>query len=159
MFFAATQAGQTTTVGLATTYVGLVLSNPLGSQVNLVPNKVSFGWGVIAAAVDTVGLAVGFSGTTNVTHTTPVTPRSTYFGIGPTPIGLTDTSATLPTAPVYAMFFGNTPTATTNPNGGVFDLEGSIIIPPGGYILTATTAASAAAAFFASISWEEIQIS
>ncbi|SRR5258705_4019019 len=155
-FFAATQAGQTTTVGLATTYVGLVLSNPIGNTKLLVPTKVTFGWGAVPAAVDTVGIALGYNATSNVTHTTPVTPRSTYFGSGPTPTALADTSATLPTAPFYYAFLGNTPTATTSPNGAQMDLEGSVIIPPGGYILTATTAASQTTAFFASIQWEEI---
>lgn len=161
MFFAATQSGQTSTVGLATTYVGLVVSNPVGNLVNLAINKVSFGWTVIAAAVDTVGIAIGFNASTNVTHTTPVTAGgigSTIYGVGPAPTAKADTSATLPTAPVYYAFLGNTPTAITNPNGGVIDLEGSLLIPPGGYVLTATTAASPTSAFLASIQWEEIPL-
>lgn len=159
-FFAAAQAGQTTTVGLNTTYVGLVLSNPLGNAVNLVINKVSIGWTVIAAAVDTIGIAVGYNATTNVTHTVAVTtaPASTLFGVGPLATAKADTSATLPTAPVYYCFLANTPAATTNPPGGVFDLQGSLIIPPGGYVCTVTTAASAAAAFLASFQWSEIAL-
>ena len=42
LFNAANQAAATTTVGLATTYTGLCLSNPVGSPVNLVLNKVGY---------------------------------------------------------------------------------------------------------------------
>lgn len=159
-YFAATQAGQTSTVGLNTTYVGLVLSNPVGNLKNLVINKVSIGWTVIAAAVNTVGIAVGYNATTNVTHTVAVTqaPTSTIFGVGPAATAKADTSATLPTAPVYYCFLANTPAATTNPAGGIYDLQGSLIVPPGGYVMTVTTAASAAAAFLASFQWTELPI-
>jgi hypothetical protein len=158
MFFAATQAGQTTSAALTATYVGLVVSNPLGSSVNLAINKVSFGWAVLAAAVTTIGIGLGYSATTNVVHTTPVTPRSNFFGVGGAPVALADTTATLPAALFYYTFLGNTPTATSDPNGGAIDLEGSVIIPPGAYIATVTSVASAAAAFLASIQWEEIPL-
>lgn len=160
MFFAATQAGQTTTIGLATTYVGLVVSNPVGSSVNLVINKVGFAFTVIAAAVNHVGLAVGYNPTSQVTHTTPLSVYSTKFtnnaGVGTQ--AKADSAATLPTAPIYFSFFNDTPTATTNPNGGVIDLEGSLVIPPGAYVATVTAAASSAAAFWASMQWEELPI-
>jgi hypothetical protein len=159
LYFAANSAGVTTSVGLATTYVGNVVSNPVGSGVNLVIYKVGWAWSVIAAAVNTIAIAVGYNPTTQVTHTTPLVVQSAFFtnsGVGG--YAKADSSATLPTAPVYYMFIDNTPTATTNPKGGVIDLEGSIIIPPGGYIMTATTAASSGSAFWASIQWEEIPV-
>lgn len=159
MFFAATPSGQTTTVGLATTYVGLVLSNPVGNSFNLALSKVGWAQSVINAAVNAVGLAVGYNQATNVTHTTPVTAaHCTFFQASGQTTAKVDTAATLPTAPVYFMFLQSTPTATTNPSGGWIDLEHSLIIPPGGYVMTATVAASPAAAFWASMSWEEIPI-
>ena len=159
VFFAANQAGQTTTVGLATTYVGCVVSNPVGSSVNLVINKIGWMETVIASAVNGVGIAVGYNATTNVTHTTPLNVNGTRFmGTNNGGVARADSSATLPTAPVYYMFMDDTPTATTNPKGGIVDLEGSLIIPPGGYVCTVTTAASPAAAFWASIQWEELPI-
>jgi hypothetical protein len=155
IFNAATQAGQTTSAGLATTYVGLCVSNPIASKVNLVVNKVGWAWTVIAAAVNGIGLAIGFSPSANVTHTTPLVPSSSFVG-APTGYAKADTAATLPVAPAYMMFLDNTPAATTNPKGGIIDLEGGIVVPPGGYICTVTTAASSAAAFWASMQWEEL---
>ncbi|MDE3022475.1 MAG: hypothetical protein KGI54_11520 [Pseudomonadota bacterium] len=161
-FSAANQAGQVTTVGLATTYTGLSLSNPVGSQVNLVINKVSASFPVAPAAAMVVGLMTGYNGTTNVTHTTPVTPKSQFIGTGPAPVALVDAAATLPTAPTLNTVFGFVGTAAvTAVNGvpGIYeDLEGSIIIPPGGYAAIYTSTASGAAGMFASMSWEEVAI-
>lgn len=154
LFFAAA-AGVTSSVGLATTYTGLCISNPIGSQVNLAICKVSFAQSVINAAVNAIGYGVGYNATTNVTHTTPLTPASTFYGSNATPVAKADSAATLPTAPVYAGFLGSTPTATTNPNGGMWDLEGSIIIPPGGYFVTLAAAASPASALWLGVHWEE----
>lgn len=154
-FFVATQALTTTTVGLATTHTGLALSNPVGSGILLAINKVSMGQTTINSAVNQFALAVGYHGATNVTHTTPVTPRSLYFGVGSGPVALADVSSTLPSAPFYYMFLAITPTATTNPNAALVDLEGSLILPPGGFLCTATQAASTAG-FWASFQWEEV---
>lgn len=154
-FYVATQALVTTSVGLTATHTGLALSNPVGSGILLAINKISMGQTTINTAVNQFGLAVGYNGATNVTHTTPVTPRSTYFGVGAAPVALADVSSTLPTAPFYYMFLAITPGATTNPNIGQTDLEGSLIIPPGGYLVTATQAASTAG-FWASFQWEEV---
>lgn len=157
VFYAANSAGGTSSIGLSATYVGGVcLSNPIGSGVNLVPLKVGFIWTVIATVVNGVGLAVGYNAGTNVTHTVALVPASTLVGTGPAPLAKADSSATLPTAPVYSMFLTATPTATTNPTTPVTDLEGHFLIPPGGYLCTVTTAASASAAVWASMSWMEI---
>lgn len=157
VFFAATQGGQTTSAGLATTYVGCCVSNPVGSKVNLVINKIGWAWTVIAAAVNSVGIAVGYSANTSVTHTTALAVNTTFFtNSGTGAWAKADSSATLPVAPIYYMFVDDTPTATTNPKGGLVDLEGSLILPPGAYVCTVTAAASSAAAFWASIQWEEV---
>ena len=155
MFVAATQAGQTTSAGLSTTYVGLVISNPIGNTMNGIVYFVSAAFTVIAAVVNHAGLAHGYSATTNVTHTTPITPRSTLFGSNATPTLLADSSATLPAAPFYCGFLTDTPAATTNPGAAVAEVKGVFIVPPGGYFMTVTAAASSAAAFWAAIIWEE----
>jgi hypothetical protein len=155
LFHVATPSGQTTTVGLATTYVGLCVSNPIGSGVNAYIVSVSCAQSVINAAVNAVGLAIGFNGTTNVTHTTPATPKNCFIGSSVAPACLADTAATLPTAPTYAGWISDTPTATTNPAAMMFEMKGMFIVPPGGYFMTATVAASPAAAFWAAIVWEE----
>jgi hypothetical protein len=56
------------------------------------------------------------------------------------------------------MFFNDTPTATTNPGGGVIDLQGSLILTPGSYACTATIAASSTSGFWASMQWSEIPV-
>lgn len=157
-FRAATAALVTTTVGLATTYTGLVVSNPIGSGVNLEILTASFMQSVLQSTqVEAYAIFTGFNATTQVTHTTPVSPTSNFVGSGATPAGLADVSATLPTAPLYALFVSNTPSATTNAAGQVIDLKGSIVLAPGGYIgWTTPTQASVATSLWFSFSWNEV---
>lgn len=158
-FFAATQSGQTSSAGLVTGYIGLALTNPTTSTVNLVLNKV--GWGVNAApaAVMMVGLAFNTS-TTAVTQTTAVTTRNCFLG-GATSQGLVSTSVTFPTAPVISHILGviDTGAVTTVIHQTNFvDMEGSIVMPPGSYICLYTSTASAATSLFASFQWEEVPV-
>lgn len=152
--------GQVTTVGLATTYTGLCLSNPIGSSVNLVLNKVGYAFIVAFAAGATVGLMTGFNSGTNVTHTTPVTPRNQFLN-GASGSGLLDSSATLPTAPtlntVLAAGLTGAITVATLVQGFA-DLEGSIIVPPGGYVAFYTSTVSGAAGGAFSFGWEEVPV-
>jgi hypothetical protein len=154
--------GQTTTVGLATTYTGLCLSNPVGSTVNLVINKVGFGFLVVFAAASTIGLMTGFNSGTNVTHTTPVTPRSQFVGVGTTGTGLLDSACTLPTAPTLNTIFGVglTGAITTVPGiqSSIVDLQGSIILPAGAYCAIYTSTASGASSGAFSFTWEEVPV-
>lgn len=161
MFSASVQAVATTTVGLATTYTGLVISNPVTSSINMILNKVSLMQSVIQSTqVEAFAIAVGFNATTNVTHTTPLTTRSNKIGSGLVSVGLADISATLPTAPFYHTFVSNTATATQNSAGAlVDDLEGSIILPPGGYALWVTPAQASVAGMWFSFNWEETSVS
>lgn len=158
--FSGSIAGATTSVALTTTYVGLCLSNPVGSGKNIILNKAGYAFTVAFAAGSVIGLMTGYNSSTNVTHTTPVTPRSQLFGTGATGVGLLDTSATLPTAPTLNTVFGAglTGAITTTPFGlgGVVDLEGSIILPPGAYVAFYTSTASGAAGGNFSFSWEEV---
>lgn len=160
VFSAAVQAVGTTTVGLATTYTGLCVSNPLTSTVNLVILKASLMQSVIQSAQpEAFALAVGIS-TTAVTHTTPVVAgtglRNNFISSSYTGQALADTAATLPAAPTYHTFLQNTASATVNGNGGVFDLEGSIILPPGAYICFVTPAQASVAGMWFSLTWEEV---
>lgn len=153
--------GQVTTVGLATTYTGLVLSNPVGSAVNVVINKVGYAFIVAFAAGASIGLMTGYNAGTNVTHTTPVTPRNQFFGVGASGVALVDSSATLPTAPTLntilaAGLTGAITTQTVVP--AQFDLEGSIILPAGAYCAFYTSTASGAAGGAFSFSWEEVPV-
>jgi hypothetical protein len=162
VFSAANQAATVTTVGLATTYTGLILCNPVGSSVNLAIMKVAAAFPVAPAAVVVVGLMLGYNAGTNVTHTTPVTPRSNFFGVGAAPVGLTDVAATMPTAPTLQKVMGTVGTGAVTTFGGITaiedDFEGSIILPPGAYAAIYTSAASGAAGFFGSFNWEEVPV-
>lgn len=146
IFSAANQAAQATTVALATTYTGLVLSNPNNSPNNLFLLRVSWALSVAPAAVATIGI-MGNVSTTNVTHTTPATVVSGFLGYNAAPkaFGLVDSSATLPVAPVWLEQLMGGFTAAALPSSPLanFDFKGSYCIPPGGFIaigsLTAVT--------------------
>ena len=157
-FFAANQAGVTTSAGLATTYTGLCLSNPAASTVNLSPRRVSGALIVAPAALTAFGVIVGYSAAGVVTHTTPLTSlQSMFVGGGTVPQGLTDAACTIVGTPAWAIWLGLTPSAT-----GVvafsLELQGSLLIPPGGYLAIGSTIAGPSSGLVASITWEEIPI-
>lgn len=161
--FSGSITGQVTTVGLATTYTGLCLTNPNGSPVNLVVNKVGWGFIVAFAAGATLGLMTGFNSGTAVTQTAAVTPRNQFFnGQAGGGFGLLASSATLPTAPTLNIILGAglTGAITTVPSQGpnVADLEGSLILPPGAYMAFYTSTASGAAGGAFSFQWEEVPV-
>lgn len=159
IFNAANQAVVTTTVGLATTYTGLCLSNPRNSKVNVVLNKCSWMQSVLQATqVEGFALALGFSKSADVTHTTPVTPSSNLVGSGLTSQANVDASATLPIAPVYSHLIGNTATATQNGAGGMIDLEGSVILIPGAFAIFATPTQASVAGMWFGFQWEEVPV-
>jgi hypothetical protein len=156
--FSGSIIGQVTTVGLATTYTGLVLANPPGSSVNLIVNKVGVGFLVAFAAGAAVGLMTGYSGVA-LTGITAVTVRNQMFNSGGPGQGLLASAATLPIAPTVNTIFGAglTGAITTTPAAfGLFDLEGSLILPPGAYAAIYTSTASGTASMAASMSWEEV---
>lgn len=151
--------GVVTTVGVATTYTGLCLSNPPGSGANLVVLKVGLAFIVAWPAASLVGIMTGFSGTA-VTQTTPITPARNLVG-GGAGIGLLASSVTLPVAPtVRQMLLGGLTGAITVQTAApaMFDLEGSIVLPPGGFAAVFTSTISGAAGMGASFTWEEVAI-
>lgn len=158
--FGGSITGQVTTVGAATTYTGLCLSNPVGSPVNLVVDKVGVAFLVAFAAASAVGIMTGYNATTNVTHTTPAVVRNKKLD-GGTGYGLLDSSATLPTAPVLDIVLGAGLTGAITTAafiGGLYDAEGCLVLPPGAYAAIYTSTASGAASMSASFSWEEVPI-
>jgi len=160
-FNAATQAGVTTSAGLATTTTGLILTNPTTSTVNLALNKVGYAFTVLPAAPIVVGLAYNTS-TTAVTQTTAITPRNNFLG-AVAPQGLVASSVTLPTAGIVSHIFGAvnyiaTPANIYATTMTMVDLEGSVIMPPGSYVHVYTSAASGASGFFGSFQWEEVPV-
>lgn len=159
LFSVASQAVATTTVGLATTYTGLVLSNPVTSPVNLVLIRATLMQSVIQATQpEAYAIAYGYSPNTNVTHSTPATPQPTRIGSGATPSAKADTSATLPVAPLYGEFVSQTSTATAQPTQASILFDGSTVLLPGAYALWVTPAQASVAGMWFSFLWEEVAI-
>ena len=159
LFSVATQAGVTTSAGLATATTGLILTNPTTSTVNCVVSKV--GWAVNAAptAVMVIGLAFNTS-TTAVTQTTAITARNMFLG-GATSQGLAASSVTLPTAAILTHVIGIIDTGAitvARHQLNMYDIEGGIVMPPGSYVHIYTSTASTASSFFGSITWEEVPV-
>jgi len=159
IFSVASQAVATTTVGLATTYTGLVISNPVGSPVNLVLLRATMMQSVIQATqVEAYAIAYGFSASTNVTHTAAATPQPTRIGSGASAYAKADTSATLPVAPLYGEFVSQTSTATAQPTQASIVFDGSTILLPGAYALFVTPAQASVAGLWFSFLWEEVAV-
>jgi hypothetical protein len=160
-FLAANPTGVTNTAvtsGSTTVILGILLSNPINSPVNLVINKVGYLVSVAPAAVMPIFLGVGYNSGTNVTHTTPLTVRNSYVGVGAAGYGTVDSSYTVPTAPNFTHALGTVFTTLTT-NGPTFiDLEGSVVLPPGGYAGIMSTVAAGTSGFFGSMSWEEVPL-
>jgi hypothetical protein len=158
VFIAHNVAAQAVSVALATTYTGLMLSNPANSGKDLVLLGAQFAISVAEVAIATQHLIGGWSATA-VTHTTPLAApgiQNAYLG-GAAGVAKVDSAATIPT-PAYILPIrsGFTAGALGGPGmGQIVDLGGLIVIPPGGFIgigaLTAVTG-------FGALIWEETPI-
>lgn len=158
-FMVASQAVATTTVGLATTYTGMCLSNPLASGKNLVILQASMMQSVIQATQpEAYAIATGSSPGTNVTHTTPATIQQCLVGSAYAAVAKADSAATLPVAPLYSVFGTNTASATVLGNGVLLDIGGSIVLAPGAYAAWVTPAQASVAGLWFSFLWQELPI-
>lgn len=160
VFTAQNVAAQAVSVALNTTYTGLCLSNPAGSNRLLALLAANYALSVAPAAISSLHLIAGYSSAGIVTHTTPLAapgPQSSIItgGINQANcVADVDSACTL-VNPYYLMPMGSGFTAAalyaTTP--GWIDIGGSIIIPPGGWVawgaLTAVTG-------FGGFMWEEI---
>jgi hypothetical protein len=159
LFTGASTAGTVTTVGLATTYTGFVLANPVQSPVNLVINKVGIAFLVAFAAASAVGIMTGQSFTPLSGLATNASAKSAFVG-APAGNGVVYSGATLSTPTLHTVLYtGLTGAITTTPGFlNQTDLEGSIILPPGGFAAIYTSTASGAASLIASMQWEEVPL-
>lgn len=159
IFIAANQTGCVWTVGLATTYTGLCLSNPLGSGKNLSILGVSHQEVVAPTGIAAVYLA-GLYHTTAVTHS--VASTIMRASIGPATVdsvALADTGATLPAAPkiLLNLTAGHTSGAlSTSAVPAFIPLNGLITVEPGGFIIIANFTIGVAVGQQGAIIWEEI---
>jgi hypothetical protein len=147
----------TWSVGLTqTTAVGLIVSNPTGTNKNLEILQAEFT--PASAVAGSVALVVGAYSGTAVTHTTAITVRSALGAAsGVNSVAYADTGSTLPAAPVPArQLYCVISTATTVVcPPALLDLGGSLIVPPG---CSVAILATAAVTGFASIAWKEVAI-
>jgi hypothetical protein len=162
VMFSACAAGVTTTVGLATTFVGICITNPIGSTVNLVLNKFGYAFLGPFAAPAIIGAAFGYNSGTAVTQTTALAPKNNFVGVGASGQGLAASATTLPTAATLQYVFDTVDTGaiTTVPTTtqGLIDFEGSLILPAGSYLCSYTSTVSPASNAYFSASWEEVPV-
>lgn len=154
LFQAANQSGVTTSAGLATTYVGLCLSNPAGNTNRLILRNVAGGLIVAPAAETGFMLITGYVAAGVVTHTTALVPYPALLGGGAVATANVDSACTIVGTPAYSLLLGETATATSYSSFSV-DLNGSIVIPPGGYVAIGTTIAGPTSGFIGSMQWLE----
>lgn len=158
MFTIANQTGITTSAALSTSYTGLVLQNPVGSQFNIVLTKVGYAFTVAPTAAVVVGLMTGVNTTTFTTNL--VVPRNRYVG-GITSIAVASTNTTIAT-PVLETVLGTVLTGaiTTQSQQAptVVDMEGSLILTPGAFVAFYTSTASGASGFLGSFQWVEVPL-
>lgn len=157
MGFAANPTGVTTSAALALTYVGLCLSNPANSGVNLALQNVSGGFIVAPATITGINLIAGYSAAGVTVHTTPLTEVNGLLGGGSVLLGQADSACTLVGTPAFVMPLAQCPLATTAPFFNT-DIGGAIVIPPGGYVAIGTTIAGPSSGFMGGFVWEEITI-
>lgn len=160
LFMGANPSGVTTSAGLATTYVGLCLSNPAGNtsggkNVNFLVRRVSGVVLVAPAAVLAYNLIVGYAAGGVTVHTTALTPFSALIGTGPASTAKLDSACTLVGTPAWAMPLQSN-IVSANLMSFNLDLNGAIAIPPGGYIAIGTNVAGPTSGFQGGISWEEV---
>lgn len=144
----------TTSAALATTYVGLCLSNPAASGKSLVVVNVSAALQVAPSTITTMGLIWGYAAGGVTVHTTPLTPVCSFIN-GTAGVGLLDSACTLVGTPAWARVLGQAPTATTSFAISA-NIDGSIVIPPGGYVAIGTNIAGPTSGFVGSMLWEEV---
>ncbi len=155
VFIAHNVAAQAVSIGLATTYTGLVLTNPASSTKDLHILGCNYALSVAPAGIASLHLIGAYSATA-VTQTTPLAApgiQCTRLGASGT-VALAASAATIPT-PNYIMALGSGFTAGalygTTPSW--IDIGGSIVLPPSSFIaLGALTAVTG----FGCIMWMEI---
>jgi len=168
MFTGAVDQG-VVTGGTGNVATGLILSNPIGSPVNVSVCKATYGviTNGVVNPISQFGLMAGYSPNINVIHTTPVTKCPCCFdGLARYGYANLDTSATTPTSFTVVSIFGVQYPITSGlevqePAAMVADIDGSLVLPPGGYCAiwsSATLSSGAGASGMYGLMWEEIPI-
>lgn len=154
-----------TTASPTTTITGAqVLYNPIGNGYNVVINKVSLGF-ALANLAGVVGIATGYNNTTAISGTltaTTATAKNKFLGgTAPTAGSYASASITLPTAVTLDTILATTGSLATTGidiNTMLYDLEGSIILPPGGYATIWSSFIIPASSLLSTFTWEEVPV-
>ena len=160
LFDAANQSAAALTAAFATTYTGLVISNPVSNTKLVSLLKCGFTLSVVASAATTIGLMTGANPTAQIAAS--ITPRTCYVGSGNTGTARVSASVDLAGAtPVLDRIFAQVGTLATtgtavNPTCEI-ELDGSILLAPGAYCAFYSTSAFTAA-FYGYFLWEEIPL-
>ncbi len=159
IYIAANQTGCVWTVGLATTYTGLCLSNPLASGKNLSILGVSHQEVVAPTGIAAVYLA-GLYHATAVVHSVASTiMRASIGATAAASVAKADTGATLPAAPLILLNLtaGHTSGALSTSAAVAFiPINGLITVEPGGFIIIANFTIGVAVGQQGAIIWEEV---
>ncbi len=155
LFSVANQAAVATTAALATTWTGLGISNPTGSGKNIILHE--FGWALSVVGPDDG--VVGLMTSTDTGFAAALTAKAAKSGSG-TSIAFCDDGATIST-PILERICGAIGTGATTTQisvpQSIYQVDGSIILPPGRSVMTYTTTATTAAAVFFFL-WEEVNV-
>jgi len=157
MFSACNSTKVATTAGVTGAWTGLCISNLTGSGKNVIVHE--FGWGLMIAA-NTAG-NVGLQTASIAAPASAVTVHNCLDGSTTSAAVYADDGATLVT-PLQVRTFGEygtegTDTSFFNHGVHVYNLEGSLVLPPGRTVATFTTLATIACFQFHFI-WEEVDV-
>lgn len=153
LFSVANQAAVATTAALATTWTGLGVCNPTGSGKNIIVYE--FGWAMTVIGSDDG--AVGLMSSSDTGFAASLTAKAAMNGAGAS-IAHCDAVATIAT-PILERVCGTIGTGATTTlisvPQSIYQVDGSIVLPPGRSIMTYTTTATTAGAIFFFL-WEEV---
>jgi hypothetical protein len=153
LFSVANQAAVATTAALATTWTGLGVCNPAGTSKNLIIHE--FGWALTVVGPDD-GI-VGLMTSDDTGFADSLTAKAAMNGSGSS-VAYCDAGATIAT-PILERVCGTIGTGATTTQisvpQSIYQIDGSIILPPGRSVMTYTTTACTAAAVFYFL-WEEV---
>lgn len=159
LFGACSQAITTTSVGLATTYLGLCLSNPAGNLKKFALRQLGISLSDEPAASSGIGLGGGYSAAGIATHTTPLVVYPMNLGGSTAGTAKADAAATLVAGAgsgllrVIMPSLGGFTDGALMAHGGVIDLEGAIVLIPGSFVFVYTE--TVVKGFFG-FTWEEM---
>lgn len=160
VFIVASPAAVALSVALATTYTGLIVSNPIGNGKLFSLLGAGFALSVAPAAIASLHLIGGGLANTDVVHTTPLAApniRSTLLPSPVAPSAKADSAATIVNPSYLVPLLGGF-TAAAFPSSGMVwaDLGGLFELAPGGY---AALGALTAVTGLGALVWEEIPAS